>query len=265
MRYLSFVLCLLLLPACGDSGASSGSSSSGASGSYAQSDLGGYWIGRLSPYEIGDDERLFYFQADENGNVFSAADSVGNQWDIPSSNISAALLANGNLNMSLGSLASLKKLHLTGIIKPALNEIEGEYAYENVAGIAATGHFVLVNNSAPDLFADIDFEGAWSGGFGVGHRDNERTLSFELDSDGKVISGELFNNKTLETIHSYSFGAGSFSLDDLTVGRIDNFVLVADDGSIATCDFLLVSAEGDLISGVGIDSEVGEAIIYVRR
>jgi hypothetical protein len=99
----------------------------------------------------------------------------------------------------------------------------------------------------------------------VGRLHNQRLLTFELDQAGNVVSGTLMNTVTGEEIHHYSAGAGSFSVDNTMSGRINNFVLVADDGSFAECDFLLVDIDLELIAGIGTDSEVGAAVIEVRR
>jgi hypothetical protein len=124
---------------------------------------------------------------------------------------------------------------------------------------------IALRLSAVEQFTNIDFSGSWSGGFGIGRLHNERLLTFELDQTGHVVSGSLINTISGDEIHHYSAGSGNFEIEDTANGRINNFVLVADDGAIAECGFLLVDIDLELIAGVGTDSEVGAAVIEVRR
>jgi hypothetical protein len=260
---LIFLLCALIV-SCGASSDSSSSSSS-ANSSFSQSDLSGTWVGKLTPDNPNDKFRLLYFEATANGEVAEAADSVGNEWYNINATISADLLSNGELIMDFSSDSGPKKLHMEGNMTNSMSSIQGSYNYENLFGVSAVGTFELVLSGGVDQFTNIDFSGSWSGGFGIGHLHNERLLTFELDEAGHVVSGSLINTVTGDEIHHYSAGSGNFEIEDTINGRINNFVLVADDGAIAECGFLLVDIDLELIAGVGTDSEVGAAVIEVRR
>jgi hypothetical protein len=271
-RPFNFFLCALVIgcDAFSDSASSDGppsnsSNSSSSNGVFSQSDLGGIWVGRLTPNDPSDRARLFCFDAASNGEVEEASDSVGNEWYNQNSNISANLLSSGELTMELSSDSGTKKLHMEGYMTNSMSSLQGVYNYENFYGVSVVGSFELILSGGAEQFANIDFSGTWSGGFGIGKRLNQRLLTFELDQTGSVISGSLTNTITGDEIHHYSEGSGSFAIDNTVSGRIDDFVLVADDGSIAECGFLMVDADMELISGVGTDSEVGAAVIEVRR
>lgn len=247
-----------------NSGSNSGSSSGSNSG-FSESDLGGIWIGRLTPNNINDKLLLFYLNVADDGLVINAADSVGNEWEGINSSILVNFLSSGNLSMDFFSDLGTNKLHMQGQMTDSMTSIEGDYDSINLAGDSVAGSFELILSSGDEQFANIDFSGIWEGGFGIGRRQNERLLTFELDQAGQVISGSLVNTSDGEEIHHYSAGAGSFAIDDTVNGRIDNFVVVADDGAIAECYFLLVDIDLGLIAGVGTDSELGAAVIEVRR
>lgn len=261
---ISLMLCVAAM-SCVASSDSSPSASGGASGGYAQSDLSGSWIGKLTPADPSEQFRLFYFNAAVDGLVSEAADSVGHEWHDVNANIVADLLASGELSMSLSLNLGLKKLQLHGQMTDSMANINGEYQYSNVHGVSVNGAFELHLSEGDDYFTNLDYSGSWSGGFGVGRLHNQRLLTFELDQAGNVVSGTLMNTVTGEEIHHYSAGSGNFSVDNAMNGRIDNFVLVGDDGSFAECDFLLVDINLELIAGIGTDSEVGAAVIEVRR
>jgi hypothetical protein len=262
-KTFNFLICALIV-GCGTSSDSS-SASSGANSSFSQSDLGGIWVGKLTPENPNDKFRLFYFEAAANGEVAEAADSIGNEWYDINTTISADLLSSGELSMDFSSDSGMKKLHMDGHMTNSMSNIKGSYNYQNLHGVSAVGSFELVLSGGVEQFTNIDFSGSWSGGFGIGRLHNERLLTFEVDQTGHVVSGSLINTISGDEIHHYSAGSGNFEIEDTANGRINNFVLVADDGAIAECSFLLVDIDLELIAGVGTDSEVGAAVIEVRR
>lgn len=272
MKHLHvFSLCLLALGCGADTSVSAPGSSSGSGGtqvSFEQSDLNGSWVGRLipdvTPTDATPSDVLFYFTADEMGYAELAADSLGNEW-FPDDILVSDLLVDGELAIDINPNVGLKRMQLHGEMSDSMTELSGEYMFNSASGAQISGAFTLSLASDAEYFSELDYSGVWAGGFGVGHRQNERVLTFELSESGLVVSGELVNTVTNEIIHTYSASSGNFALDNTTVGRINNFVIVADDGSIATCDFLLVARDLELIAGVGTDSEVGEAMIEIRR
>ena len=266
MNKLIYFSLLALAISCGAASDSSSSGSSGSSGGtgFAPSDLGGSWLGRLTPSDPKNHEILFYFKADANGDISVAADSRGNEWAAINASIEADFLSDGKLAMDFFSSAGINKLHMEGQMDGSMSAIDGSYLYLDLMGESVEGSFEIILSIGDEEFLGIDLSGSWSGGFGVGRRQNERVLSFELDQTGQVVTGSLMGADGIE-IHSYSAGAGNFLIDNTTIGRIDDFELTADDGAIASCDFLLVDFNLGLIAGVGSDTEVGDAVVAVRR
>ena len=266
MNKLIYISLFALVISCGaasDSGSSGSSGSSGGTG-FAPSDLGGSWVGRLTPSDPNNHEILFYFNADTNGDILAAADSRGNEWASVNASIEADFLSDGRLAMDFFSDAGINKLHMEGQMTGSMSTINGSYQCLDLMGEIVEGSFEILLSIGDEEFRGIDLSGSWAGGFGVGRRENERVLSFELDQAGQVVAGALIGADGTE-IHSYSAGAGNFLIDNTTIGRIDDFELTADDGAIASCDFLLVDFNLEFIAGVGSDTEVGDAVIAVRR
>ena len=249
----------------GSSGSGSTGSGSTGSGGYTLTDLDGAWVGVLYPNSNVLDPFNFYFISADDGIVSDGADSKGNRWRAEDSEITDEILNSGRMMVKFNSMISVNRLYLDGNMNPAMNELTGDYEYLNAYGIPIRGTFILARSTGENYFAGLNYAGAWSGGFGVGHNENMRQLEFVLAGDGTVISGSMTHRVTGYEIHHYSLGAGSFAATDTRVGRIDNIVLTADDGAIAECDFLLLDHELTLIGGAGIDSFVGEGVIEIIR
>jgi hypothetical protein len=246
--------------------AGSGGAGAGAGGGYIIDDLDGDWVGVLYPNSNVLDPFNFYFSSADSGIVSEAADSRGNQWLAADSLLTSNIINSGRMMVEFDSMIEQNRLYLEGNMNTAMNELTGDYEYVNSYGIPVRGTFILARSTGNDYFAEIDYSGFWSGGFGVGHNENMRQLTFVLDNDGSVISGSMTNRVTGHEIHHYSVGAGSFGINlNTTTGRIDDFELKADDGSLATCDFLLLDHELTLVGGTGVDTDVGEGTIEMIR
>jgi hypothetical protein len=243
----------------------SGGAGAGGTEGYTINDLDGDWVGVLYPNANVLEPFNFYFSAADSGIVSEAADSKGNQWLSADSLLTANILNDGRMMVEFNSMIDQNRLYLEGNMSTAMNELTGDYEYVNQYGIPIHGTFILARSTGNDYFAGIDYSGSWSGGFGVGHNENMRQLVFVLDSDGSVVSGSMTNRVTGHEIHHYSVGSGSFAATNTTIGRIDSFELKADDGAIAICDFLLLDYELTLVGGTGVDSDVGEGTIGIRR
>ena len=246
--------------------AGSGGAGAGAGGGYIIDDLDGDWVGVLYPNSHVLDPFNFYFSAADSGIVSEAADSKGNQWLAADSLLTSNIINSGRMMVEFNSLIEQNRLYFDGNMNAAMNELAGDYEYVNNYGIPVRGTFILARSTGNDYFAGIDYSGSWSGGFGVGHNENMRQLTFVLDNDGSVLSGSMTHMVTGYEIHHYSVGAGSFGINlNTATGRIDGFELKADDGAIATCDFLLLDHELTLVGGTGVDSDVGEGTIEISR
>jgi hypothetical protein len=236
---------------------------------YSLGDLEGDWVGTLDPNPNLLHPFNFYFSADDMGSVSEGADSKGNEWLASDGTalIMSNILSAGQFFVEFNSMIFQKDLRLEGKMNDDRDELTGVYEYINQYGFPIYGTFILALSKGLDYFENIDFSGTWSGGFGVGIHGNKRQLTFDLDSDGSVISGSMTNISDGHELHHYSAGAGSFGGINLNraTGRIDDFELTADDKSVATCDFLLLGHALTLIGGTGVDSDVGAGIIEIRR
>jgi hypothetical protein len=274
------VLACMLSFSCAHSGTAAGTSggtgtgTGSASGGYLPSDLDGDWVGVLYPNANVLNPFNFYFSAADSGIVSEAADSKGNEWLLEDSRLTAEIDSAGRIMADFDSEIKENRLYLTGRMSVAMNELTGDYEYANKFGIAITGTFILARSTGNDYFADLDYSGIWSGGFGVGYHENMRQLDFVLEADGTVISGSMTNRTNNGTPrHEYSEGSGNFSATRTNIGRIDGidsegnkiFVLTADDGSQATVDFLLIDHELTRIGGEGHDRDVGYGTIEISR
>ncbi len=265
---LHAVLALLALSigcGTGSSDNSSDGNNTTAESGFSQSDIAGHWVGTLSPYDPEKEQRLFYVCADQNGNLVESVDSMANQWYEYDATLGVEMKSSGELLLSMLSNFNDKNLLLHGKMSRAMNRIVGEYEFSTLTGQFVTGYFEMYNSDNIDVFSNFDFSGSWSGGFGIGRLKNKRLLTFNLDEYGNVLSGTLVNTETGNLIHNYSAGAGQLVIDDIDTGKIRNFTVVADDGAIAECEYLLVDINQDFIAGTGIDSVVGAAMIEIRR
>lgn len=261
------LICLLSF-SCAHSGpatVSAGGSTSSGSTNFAIEDLDGDWVGTLSPDSSVVDPFNFYFSSAAGGVVSEAADSKSNQWLDIDSQIVANLLTDGEVFIEFDSMMQQSRLLLEGNMNEAMNELSGTYEYVNYYDITANGTFLLARSTGVDFFDGLDFSGTWTGGLGIGVNENKRQVTFVLDSNGDVISGEMTNYVSGLVLHSYSAGAGSFAITNTATGRIDGMTLVADDGAIAEFDTLLVDRDLTLIGGVGTDTDYGVGFLEVRR
>jgi len=228
-------------------------------------DLDGDWVGVLYPNANVLDPFNFYFISADSGIVSEAADSKGNQWLTEDSLLTANMLNDGRMMVEFNSLIEQNRLYLEGSMSAAMNELTGDYEYVNSYGIPVRGTFILARSTGEDYFTGLDYSGFWSGSVTQADTENRRQLVFELDSDGYILRGSMTNMVNGSVIHNYDSNAGSFVVTDAAVGRIDNFTLIADDGEIATFDFLLLDHELTLMGGIGVDSYVGQGTIEIRR
>ncbi|MDP6963151.1 MAG: hypothetical protein QGF46_03195 [Planctomycetota bacterium] len=264
---LAFSLCLLGA-SCAHSGASTastGGTGAGASGGFNIDHLDGDWVGTMYPNSGVLDPFNFYFSAENGGLVSEAADSQGSEWLAIDSDFVTNMLSSGRFMLRCDSMISVNRLLLDGDMDDTMNQLTGEYEYVNNYGIPIRGNFILERSTGPDYFAEVDYSGVWEGGFGVGRNENKRQLDFVIDSDGTVISGTMTNIVTGYQLHHYSAGSGTFQVTNQAVGRIDNMTLVADDGSIAVFDYLLINRDLTLIGGQGVDQLVGSGMVEIRR
>lgn len=226
---------------------------------FALDDLEGAWYGKLVPESLARPERNFYVKISA-GDAIEAADSLGNQWLVADSGRSLDFTAEGALGLSLSSLIESNDLVLTAQMDDAMTTLAGSFSYLAPDGSVTDGTMTLVRSGGAGEFAPAVLEGAWIG-FGFNDRGKRRSLELGMTADGGVSSGRIFHPLTLEDVHLYSAGSGTFAFSDDTVGRLDDVVLLADGGDVLTFDWLLVDAEGALMGGPGFDTLLGVGVV----
>ncbi|MHC4379673.1 MAG: hypothetical protein ACYSU1_01100 [Planctomycetota bacterium] len=268
---LSRLLLLLaagVLASCGGSsltstGGSVGSGSGSGSGSgggdqllFSMGDLNGDWTGELIP----DDRQLIrknLYLRIANGAITEAAEGAGGEWTPADSTLLLEFTDQGFLDVSAQSLSGKGDLSLEGTMNVALNTINGTVRVLSGSGVLFEGTFELRRSSGPGHFSVDLVQGAWEGN-GNNESERFRITTMEVDDFGVVQAAELVRPASLEIEHTYSAGSGVLELADDAIGRMNNVVLVADDGSTLTFEFLLINDLGTLITGPGEDSVLGK-------
>ncbi|MDA1113132.1 MAG: hypothetical protein O3A95_02390 [Planctomycetota bacterium] len=142
--------------------------------------------------------------------------------------------------------------------------ISGTYTLSPDEGATTTGTFSVSKSTGPGHFAASLLGGTWIGE-AANARSKFRLATLEVDDAGVLVAAEVLHPITAKTVHSYSFGAAKFTLTDDAIGRMNNIVLSADDGSTLTFRYLLINEDGSLMSGPGFDSELGLGFAIISR
>jgi len=261
----------LLFASCGGGGAlvSSGSSSggsnagSGSSGngngnggvSFAMADLDGDWTGELIPGTANQLERNIYLRLAE-GLVNDSAEGAGGMWSEADANVTLNFSDDGFLSLQMSSTGTGGQLSLEGTMDLAMTKINGTFSLQPDQGSVFSGTFEVRRSSGPDQFTIGLLSGAWEGK-GLNPQDKFRLADLDIDEFGVLLSAEMRHPVTDALVHTYSAGAATFSYFDSAVGRLNNVVLAANDGSTLSFDFLLVNDQGTLMGGPGTDSTLG--------
>lgn len=222
-------------------------------------DLDGDWYGKLNPTSLAQAKRNFYVKI-LAGVVTEAADSLGNEWLSADSNHSLDFTTSGVLNLSISSIVQENEMILNAQMDDAMTLLTGSFSALAPAGALTEGSFTLQRSGGANEFTLANLAGEWTG-YGTNDFGKRRTLDLSLASDGSVNSAQVIHPVVLTPIHVYSAGAGTFSFGDDSVGRLDNVVMVADDGSITTFHYLLVAQDGSLMGGPGFDTLMGRGVV----
>lgn len=247
------------------SGAGSGSGSGGSGGglAFSMGDLDGDWTGELIPVNGVGTQRNVYIRV-ANGILTDSAEGGGGDWDPSNADIVLDFNTQGFLDLAIESLVDEEDMSLEGTMNVALNQINGTTRIRRADGTFFEGTFELRRSTGAGHFSVDLTEGIWLGQ-GSNSRERFRISRIEFDNAGVVVQAEVVNPSSSLTVHSYSDGAGTLALTDDAVGRINNVVITGDDGSTLTFAFLLVNDNGTLISGPGVDSELGSGRIELTR
>lgn len=251
------------LVACSHGGGDSASAvGSGTVILYSLDDMEGDWIGSLVPDNPTKPRRNFFIRV-TGGQLVEGADSARSEWAPNDSLLSMSISQDGDVEASLSSLVFVNTLEISGVMDFDKDSISGTYDYAGPALLESQGTFELRRSSGPGHF-DLDvIAGLWDG-YGYNVLSNTRDLELELDATGAVIGGK-FTRDDGSTVHSYLPGSGSFAYFDDAVGRFQDVVLVADDGTITTFQHMLVDEDGTLWGGYGHDSKLGSGVVELWR
>lgn len=271
---LTLLFTVGLLASCGGGGLSStggsagtgsgaGSGGGGSTLNFSMGDLNGDWTGELIPDNRQLISRNVYVRV-ANGAVTDSAEGGGGEWDPSSASITLDFTNQGFFDVAAASNTGKGDMSLEGTMNVAMNKINGTVRIQGPNGGIFNGTFELRRSTGPGHFAIDLTKGVWNGQ-GSNSRDKFRIASIELDSSGVVQTAELVHPITSASVHTYSVGAGTLSLFDDAIGRMNNVVITGDDGSTLTFDFLLVSDDGELITGVGRDSLLGEGRVELTH
>lgn len=256
---------LALTASC--SGGSSGVIGGGGTGGggngpkFLWEDLNGDWIGQLETGPTaapGVQPRNAYLRwSDER--LIEAAESGGQEFLVGSSTRTVRFTAQGRFDADLRAASGSGRLLLSGSMDESRSVLEGSFQLTDAAGAQRSGPFVFTRSAGAGQFTQAMLERAWDGlgSNGVG---KFRFLEFALDGAGVVIEGSMLHPTTALKIRDYSAGAGTFAFADSSVGRINDVVMVADQGQTISFPFLLLDADGTLLSGAGTESDLGDGV-----
>ncbi len=243
-------------------GGSTGGGHGGGHGpKYSWSDLNGDWIGQLTPPPAaapGTQPRNVYLRwSDER--LVEAAESGGQEFVAANSTRVFKFTARGALSADLQADAGSGRLLLSGVMDASLSVLEGTFQLTESDGAQRSGSFTLTRSAGASQFTQDMLAKRWDGlgSNGVG---KFRFLKFELDGAGVVVDGLMKHPDTEVKIRDYSYGSGSYAFADSSVGRLNNVVMIADQGQTISFPFLLLSADGTLLAGAGVESELGNGV-----
>jgi len=227
------------------------------------SDLDGDWVGQLIPDNLARPERNFYMRL-AVGAVTEAADSLGNEWKGADSVRTLDFSETGLMQTIMESNIFTNNLVLDAQMDDAMSTLTGTFSHLDTDGALIEGSFLLVRSVGAGHFPDALIEGVWDG-FGANALAKRRSFTADLDAAGMVLSGEIRRPDNNALIHTYSSGSGTFTYSDSAIGRIDDVVLTADDGSVLTFVYLLIDEGGSLLGGPGFDSRLGPGVVELNR
>lgn len=244
-------------------GPGTGGGGGGAAITFSLANLEGDWVGQLIPDNLARPERNFYVRI-AAGTVTEAADSLGNEWKGANSARSLEFSEAGVMQSIMESNILTNNMVIDAQMDDAMSTLTGTFSHLAPDGALIEGSFVLVHSVGAGHFPDSLISGVWDG-FGANEMAKRRTFTATLAADGTVQSGEIRRPDNDELIHTYGAGSGVFAYSDSAIGRIDDVVVLGDDGSTLTFVYLLIDEEGSLLGGPGFDSRLGNGVVELNR
>ncbi len=271
LRYPSLLLpglALVALGSCTHGGASFfGIIGGGASGGtqFTRSDLAGDWTGVMTPDDPALESYPFYIRADSAGTPFAGADGLGTDWDLATAQTSAAVDELGNIGIEIDGTGSVNRIQYSGSFAPGALSHSGTYTIYKHSAIVQSGSYQVTRSSGPGHFTIAQhLAGSWSGIAWRHVMTRKRDLLLDLAPDGSVTGGELVGEHIF-TVNGQNAGIFNFSTGIDSVGRLDNVHMVSDDGSTQDFHFLIVTDDGTLMGGPGVDSVLGDGIVRITK
>lgn len=266
-RDLSLIPLLLLVALLGCRSTSTPAAGGAPEGGpFAPGDLAGDWTGMLQTVQPNKDPFNFYVRFDDAGVPYEAADALGHDWD-PSevvTGMESAIASNGTVSVLIAQLRDglgPDSLQLQGVMNPTRTYMHGSFVLLEYGQVFTTGTFEAFRSTGPGHFALDLLEGDYSG---IGFRDiygNWRDMSLQIGADGTVHGGSL-------SIYQFLDGGPNtavFAWYDDSIGRMENIIIEASDGTLVTFDYALVDETGTYLGGVGRHTTLGEGRAHLKR
>lgn len=244
----------------GGSGAVGGGGTGGGKGpKFAWEDLNGDWIGQFSPVSGSSTQAANAYLRWVDQRLTEAAESHGTQFLAADSTRTFTFTGKGVLTADLKATVGLSRLLLNGKMDETAALLEGDFQLTEADGSEIRGTFLLSRSIGPGQFTQDMLAKTWDG-LGRNGVGKFRFLSFSLDAAGQVESGSMRHPDTEDLIRDYSAGSASFLFADTSIGRINDVVMISDQGETLTIPFLLLDADGTLLAGAGVESALGNGL-----
>lgn len=230
--------------------------------SFSSADLAGHWVGELIPSNPLSLHWNFYVSFDGLGDPYEAATGQGYEWFLANAVLTSSVTQSGDVVLNLtGQSHSKAILTLTGNFNLGGHQITGSYTFQEHHAVVHTGTFELLLSNGPGHFTVAShLQGTWKG-FANGELAARKPLTVLIGEDGSVLGGDIEVHAFVP--HGANIGAFQFAND--AVGRLENVVIHSSDGATTTLHMLIVNDAGNLMSGPGVDSTMGEGIARVRK
>lgn len=260
------ILALTPLTACsGGSGSSTvgggGGTGGGNDARFLWEDLNGDWVGQLAPAATaapGVQARNAYLRWTEQ-RLVEAAESGGLEFVAGGSTRSFKFNAKGALTADLQLDASEGRLLLSGAMDASRSVLQGTYQLTDGGGAQRSGSFTFSRSTGASQFSQAMLTGRWDG-LGKNGVGKFRFLKLELDAAGALTNGFMNHPDTEAKIRDYSLGAGAIVFSDSSVGRINDVLLISEQGETLSFPFLLLDLDGTLLAGAGTESGLGAGV-----
>lgn len=240
-------------------GGTGGGGGGGSGAKFVWEDLNGDWIGQLKPAPAASTQAHNAYLRWANLRLTEAAESGGTEFLEGNSVRTFKFTGKGALSVDLQASAGVARLLLSGQMDETSSVLQGTFKLTEADGSEIVGDFHFTRSAGAGQFTQDMLGKPWDG-LGRNGVGKFRFLKFELDADGVVVTGIMKHPETEVKIRDYSPGSGTFTFADTSIGRINNVVMVSDQGQTLSFPFMLLDVDATLLSGSGVESELGSGI-----